>query len=259
MAYTIEKPTDTPTRMSMILWGDAGVGKTTLAATAPGRKLFLMLDPDGDMSIRTMSEWERVNLSGLNPLTLASEGMKAEPFGIAELMLGFDTLIVDSLTKFSEYALAYSISYHAAQKSTLMSPGLNGYGGRNICVANLVSNLLRITAKMNKHIIFTTHERADTNDSGNIVSVSMMLGGQLPNMSSKDISEVWNMHDDKGKRMIYIRPDRLRAPVKSRMFDVTGDTNFEWKYNSNTGKGPTIAEWWERYTRGSYAKLPLPK
>ena len=53
MELKIEKPTDMLARMSMILWGDAGCGKTTLAATAPGRKLFIALDPDGDMSIDT--------------------------------------------------------------------------------------------------------------------------------------------------------------------------------------------------------------
>ena len=63
MELKIEKPTDMLARMSMILWGDAGCGKTTLAATAPGRKLFIALDPDGDMSIRHMPDWERVNLT----------------------------------------------------------------------------------------------------------------------------------------------------------------------------------------------------
>jgi hypothetical protein len=119
---------------------------------------------------------------------------------------------------------------------------------------------LRITGALNKHVIFITHEKdADRNNDGAIVSVGMLLGGQLPNITSKDISEVWNLRDHAGKRYIAIRPERFRAPMKSRMFDMTGNTNFEWRYNANTLKGPTIADWWEEYVKHNHLKLPVPK
>jgi predicted transcriptional regulator len=244
----------------MTLWGDAGCGKTTLAATAPGNKLFLLFDPDGDQSIRNMPGWQRIDMSGEDSIDIAKEAMKPEPFGIHRILEDqhIDTVIVDSLTKFSEHALRYAVNVSA--KSTLLMPGLNGYGARNVCVGSFVSNMLRITKKLNKHLIFITHERdADRNDDGAIIGVSMMLGGQLPNVTSKDISEVWNMRDHGGKRYIAIRPERFRAPMKSRMFDMTSKTNFEWSYNSNTNKGPRIDEWWTTYVDGGYNKLPLPK
>ena len=37
--------------MSLLLWGASGTGKTTLACTAPGKKLLILFDPDGDASI----------------------------------------------------------------------------------------------------------------------------------------------------------------------------------------------------------------
>ena len=86
-----------------------------------------------------------------------------------------------------------------------------------------------------------------------------MLGGQLPNITSKDISEVWNVRDHGGKRYIAIRPERMRSPMKSRMFDMSGKTAFEWWYNANNNVGPTLAEWWDNYVKGNYAKLPIPK
>ena len=261
MELKIEKPTDIPTRFSAILWGDSGSGKTTLAATAPGSKLFLMLDPDGDMSIRNMTDWQRINLAKENSVDIVKEGMKPEPYGISSLLADFDTLIVDSLTKFSEHALQYAV--RVAPKSSIEQPGLNGYGLRNICVASLISNILRVTSALNKHVIFITHEKdADRNDDGAIVSVSMLLGGQLPNITSKDISEVWNLRDHAGKRYIAVRPERFRAPMKSRMFDMTDKTSFEWKYNANrpvNSVGHTITEWWTQYTTGNFAKLPIPK
>ena len=258
MELKIEKPTDTLGRLSMILWGDAGCGKTTLAATAPGRKLFLMLDPDGDMSIRNMPDWQRINLTGESSVDIVQAGTKPDPYGLYQSLNDFDTLIVDSLTKFSEHALQHAV--RVAPKSTIENPGMQGYGLRNIYVGALVSNILRITSKLNKHVVFITHEKdADRNSDGNIVGVSMLLGGQLPNITSKDISEVWNMRDQGGKRYIAIRPERFRSPMKSRMFDMTGNTAFEWRYNANTCSGLTIADWWLAFTQGNHVKLPVPK
>lgn len=258
MELRIEKPADVLSRLSMVLWGDSGAGKTTLAATAPGRKLFLMLDPDGDMSIRNMPDWERINLSKENPIDIVKEGIKPDPYTLYNILPDFDTLIVDSLTKFSEHALQYAV--RVAAKSSIEQPGLNGYGLRNICVSSLISNVLRITGALNKHVIFITHEKdADRNADGAIVSVSMLLGGQLPNIASKDISEVWNIRDHASKRFIAIRPERFRGPMKSRMFDMTSNTNFEWKYNSNTLKGQTITDWWTSFTGNGHHKLALPK
>jgi len=258
MDMVIEKPSDVLSRMTMILWGDAGCGKTTLAATAPGRKLFIMLDPDGDMSIRGINDWDRMYLANHHSADIVKEGMRPDPYNISKVLDAYDTIIIDSLTKFSEHALHYGVSISA--KSTQMNPGLNGYGARNICVSNLISNMIRITGLHNKHLIMITHEKdADRNDQGNIVGVSMMLGGQLPNIASKDISEVWNMRDQGGKRYIAIRPERFRSPMKSRMFDMGGATAFEWKYDAAKQTGHTIADWWSTYTSNNYAKLPIPK
>ena len=258
MELIIEKPSDTVSRLSMILWGDSGAGKTTLAATAPGRKLFLLLDPDGDMSIRNMPDWQRINLTKESSVDIVKEGMKPDPYTLSKLLIDYDTLIVDSLTKFTEHALQYAV--RVAPKSSIEQPGLNGYGLRNICVASLISNVLRITGSLNKHVIFVTHEKdADRDNNNNIISVGMMLGGQLPNITSKDVSEVWNLRDHAGSRHIAIRPERFRAPMKSRMFDMTSKTSFTWNYNSNTNAGQTLADWWQKYTDGDFAKLPVPK
>jgi len=47
--------------------------------------------------------------------------------------------------------------------------------------------------------------------------------------------------------------------MKSRMFDMTAATNFEWKYNSNNQTGPGIATWWSAFVDGGHKKLSIPK
>lgn len=259
MEIKIEEAQDAPSRISMILWGDAGCGKTTLAATAPGKKLFLLFDPDGDLSIRSIPYWSRIDMTREQSVDIAKECLKPNPFGLEQLLADYNTLIIDSLTKVSEHALNYSVSI--MPKSTIMMPGINGYGGRNTVVGSLVSNALRITSKLNKHIIMTTHERdADRNEQGNIIGVSMLLGGQLPNITSKDISEVWNMRDQGGRRFIAVRPERFRSPMKTRMFTTSGtNTSFEWKYDiGKPDHSNTLEAWWLAFN-AAHVKLPLPR
>jgi energy-coupling factor transporter ATP-binding protein EcfA2 len=60
---SIMPPTAEDMQLSMLLWGDSGSGKTTLAATAPGIKLYLLFDPNGDLSLAGRSDVLVLNLS----------------------------------------------------------------------------------------------------------------------------------------------------------------------------------------------------
>lgn len=255
----VEPSTDTP-RLSMILWGESGTGKTTLAATAPGKKLLLLLDPDGDMSIRSRKDYVKVSLFNLSIADVINSAKKPDPFDLSATIVkhNIDTVIVDSLSRFSESALRYIIPL--THKASPENPTPAGYGARNLIVINFINTMLQITYRLNKHIIFTTHEGApQTNDSGSVLSVSMMLGGQLPGLASKDLSEVWNMSDMNGKKRIAFRPERLRTPVKTRILDTSTDkTGFEWKYNDITNVGWTIDSVWQEYVKGNCAKVKSP-
>ena len=266
MEIVIEGPQEAAARLSMILWGEAGSGKTTLASTMPGKKLWLQFDPDGVNPIRHFDNWSRIDMSGDMSVDLMRRYVdKPVPFDLDKHLEGFDTLVVDSLTKMSEHALAYACSQIPTSRSgfkpTIYQPGMEGYGLRNNIVGAFISNILRITSKMNKHLCLITHERdGERNDAGAVVSVAMMLGGQLPNITAKDISEVWHVRDYAGKHYIAFRPERLRSPMKTRMFDTSSDkTNFEWRFNATTGKGHRIDDWWEAWKAGKYQKLALPK
>lgn len=253
-----ELGTDKP-RLSMMLWGESGTGKTTLAATAPGKKLLLLFDPDGDMSILTRKDVVKIDFTKMDMATIINEAKKPDPYGIKALLAGdIDTVIVDSLTRFSETALRYIIPL--TRGATPENPTPGGYGARNLIVINFINTLVRITSEYNKHIIFITHEGApDKNDQGSVMSVGMMLGGQLPGLASKDISEVWCLFARGGKIRIAVRPEQLRSPMKTRMFVTQGTTTgFEWKYDDVKHTGMTLDAWWSKYLETNYAKLPIP-
>jgi hypothetical protein len=259
MFEVVEVGSDKP-RFTAILWGESGTGKTTLAVTAPGKKLLLLLDPDGDQSIRTRKDVVKIDLYKMDMATVINAAKKPDPFGVRELIKthNIDTVIIDSLSRFSEVALRYIIPL--TYKATPENPTPAGYGARNLIVVNFINSMLQVTGETHTHCIFTTHEGApDKNDQGSVLSVGMMLGGQLPGLASKDISEVWNMSDMNGKKRIAFRPERLRSPMKTRILDTSGTTTgFEWKYDATAGTGTTIDVLWQQYIKNNYAKVKIP-
>lgn len=84
-------------KVQAIIYGAPGVGKTTLASTAPSPVLFLEADPDGTLSIRESGEllWEIENLSDLSE---ALDWMERHP-------KDFQTIVIDTLTHLQQIGL----------------------------------------------------------------------------------------------------------------------------------------------------------
>lgn len=250
-------------RMSVLLWGPPGVGKTTLAATAPGRKLLLLFDPDGDASIGFRDDVTTVNLASMTNAQV--EGVKGDnPWRLREVLQGstehqgFDTLIVDSLTNFGYKALLHGVA--TSKGATVERPSLQGFGVRTALTHQLAINLITLTGKLNKHIVLIAHEgAAELSESGGVLEYPLGLGGQLPTLLPNLMSEVWYMHDMGKERKIMIRPGRQRKHMKTRMFTTTGDVEFTWNYDADKGTGAGIATWFDAWVIGGQHKLPLPK
>jgi hypothetical protein len=257
----IRKASEGIPRLTMILWGEAGTGKTALAATAPGKKLLVLFDPEGDASIKHIPDVDVYDLSASTKAAMPAMH-KSDPFAIGSLIAEhkYDTIIIDSITKVSQLALGYAVATLPSNfKASDDNPTQSGYGKRNRLVENFMIDVLRMTSSTRTNVIFITHEgAADRNDDGVILSVNMLLGGQLPNLLSKEISEVWHIGDQNGKRRIAVRPERMRTPMKSRMFDLEKGTGFEWKYSPANNSGHTITSFWQKWIDGKFAKIALP-
>jgi hypothetical protein len=247
-------------RLACMLWGPAGVGKTTLACTAPGKKLLMLFDPDGSASVAYRDDVDVVDLTSMGPAHL-EKAKDSNPFGLREALNDYDTLIVDSITNFAQAAQSYAVtSGKAGRGVSLETPGIAAYGIRNLYTFMLIKNVLSVTAPLKKHVIFITHEgTADKNSEGSILEYPIALGGQLPSLVSNQLSEVWYVHDEGKQRKIMIRPGRMRKIMKTRMFTTSGEVEFPWRYNSDTGEGDGISEWFSAWVEGGCTKLPLPK
>lgn len=254
--------TEVARRISLLLWGPAGCGKTTLAATAPGEKLLLNFDPDGHASIAARDDVLVADFSR-ERAGFCEKFKSDDPLTLRKFLeenTQIETVICDSVTNASQLALMHGVA--TVRGATVERPSPGAYQVRNGLTLQLVKNLLRLTSKLNRHCIFIGHEASPvTNDDGVVLFITVMLGGQLPNQATMDFSEVWSMSQtDSGKYRIAVRPVRNRRPCKTRMFTTTGKTQeFEWHFDPEARTGDGIAEWYDQWRRNKYAKIQPPK
>lgn len=246
-------------RLSMLLWGSAGTGKTTLACTAPGKKLIVNFDPDGFQSVRGRDDVDVLDLSDARYTITEQFKQENDPLGLAKIVDNYDTIIFDSLTNVAHKTTMQGISI--TKGATIERPSPGAYGARNALVTQLVKNALALTNRFKKHVIFIAHEDAPvTNDDGVVLHITLSLGGKLPEQAALDFSEVWCVQDmGTGRdRRIMVRPCRSRKPMKTRMFQTSGEPEFSWRFNPDTMTGMTIESWYDEWQKTG-KKLPLPK
>lgn len=251
-------PSAVDARMSVLLWGMAGCGKTTLAATAPGEKLWILFDPDGANALIGRDDIHILDLSGEKHAI--TERFKADdPFGIEKLLKDrpqIMTVVFDSVTTFSILATENAVA--AIKSATIENPGMKGYGHRSALVLRACVSLLRLTKRMNKHMILIAHEDTPTtNEAGDVMFITTSLSSKMSNNIGIQLSEIWWMNDTGKERRIAVRPVRSHTPMKTRMWDARAG-EFVWKYDAIKWEGDGIAQWFNAWQQGGGHKLPLP-
>ena len=264
----IVQPKNIVRRMAILLWASSGDGKTTLASTAPGKKLWVSFDPDATACLGPRDDIVEVKLYD-QPARIV-EKFKDEngPFfrDLSKMLSEDDsiaTVVVDSITTFRDKAMTHGVlvaqGTNKGKSSTLEDPGYAGYGNLNTWTRLFVANMLAVTAKHNRHVVLVAHEdKPTTNSDGVVLFISIMLGSSLNVQVPVNITEVWHMQDTGKERRIQIRPCRGFKPMKTRMFRTTGAPEFVWDYNDETKEGEGIATWYNRWKKAKFAKIPLP-
>jgi hypothetical protein len=282
--FTISKASDDKERLAAIFWGKAGDGKTTLAATARGNKLWLQFDDSGTASIKGLqkqvstkpqldtalhSDIYVLDFSAIDRTNWVAKFDQADAFGITPFLTdpayGIKTVVVDSLTSLGNDVLNYSIKYLGFKNSTIHKPGLEAYGARLNYLKAFISNLLKLTKRFNLDIIFISHEGAPDKDrdSGAVVETTLALGGNLPNETALQVGEVWYIRNSQSNgREIFITPFQHYRPMKTRMF-LTGPNapkTFKWLYDvSNPDPKYELRTWVDQWDKSGYQKQELPK
>jgi len=258
----IKSAADSQQRMSCLLWGPPGAGKTVYACSAPGNKLLINFDPDGPNSLGARDDVFIMDLSS-EKNAVVDKFNSDDPYGLSKTLAdpeGIGTVIVDSTTAYSQLAVEKGISI--TKGATLERPSPGAYGARNAITLRMMTSLLRLTGRFNKHIIFTTHEDKETDKDGNFLNYTLMLGGKLGSQAALQLSEVWHLSEDNGKRRIMVRPGRMRKPMKTRMFGTNGKLEFDSAYDQFGPDAPygkhSIASFLEEYEANGRNKIQVP-
>lgn len=236
-------------RISLMLWGAPGVGKTMLAATAPGKKLWLLFDPNGADSLEFSPEKDNCTVVDLSKQShsITLQGCMENPFGIEQYLKNdtFDTVVFDSATVYLDLCLKQAVS--TTKNATVDVPTQAGYSRRNSLMKQTLNNLIKLTNKYNKHIIIIGHEdNGQMDDLGNLIKQSVMIGGSSNTAVCITLSEIWYMSQLAGKRKIHFAPFGVKTPIKTRMIDTNKTKFVEWNYDLENG-GVGIKDWFEMW------------
>lgn len=256
-------------RMAILLWGPAGAGKTTYAATAPGDKLWLSFGDNEHVPVAHRTDVRVADFSGMGHRELCELGQSSDPFKLDSLLSRDDsisTVVVDSTTAIIYKALQQSVSKGIGGGKgfvpTMEFPGRSAYGGRNAIALEILTEILKVTAKHNVHCIMTAHEDDPTTIGDVIDYIGIMLGGKIVNNTVWRFSEIWYLGQEitgTKERFLAFRPTRRRRPMKTRMFSDKGAPELKIDYDADLpDKGQmTIASFYQDWIDSGGRKLHI--
>lgn len=131
-----------PTTIKMMLYGQAGMGKTTVALSAPKP---LLLDFDNGVKRVNMA-----HLDGVDTVQIISWNDVQQV--LQEDLSGYQTIVVDTIGKMMDFIITY--------KCGARQPSIRDWGGINA----EFSWMTRTLSSLNKNVIFVAHR--DTRKEG---------------------------------------------------------------------------------------------
>ena len=131
-----------PTTIKMMLYGQAGMGKTTVALSAPKP---LLLDFDNGVKRVNMA-----HLDGIDTVQITSWNDVQQV--LQEDLSGYQTIVIDTIGKMMDFIITY--------KCGTRQPSIRDWGGINA----EFSWMTRTLSSLNKNVIFVAHR--DTRKEG---------------------------------------------------------------------------------------------
>lgn len=189
----IKKPSELSVKatLSVLIYGQPGIGKTTLGVSAPDAVLF---DYDGGV--------QRINGAHQVP-TLQPTSWEDTNAALQEIqseMPEIKTIVIDTVGKMLDYMSAYIIKTEPKMAMRDGSLSLKGYGVRKTMFVNFIKQL----ALMGKNVIFIAHEREERR--GEETFKRPEIGGSSANDLIKELDLVGYMYAVGKERIITFDP-----------------------------------------------------
>lgn len=177
--------------LSVLIYGQPGIGKTTFGVSAPDAVLF---DYDGGV--------QRINGAHQVP-TLQPTSWEDTNLALQEIqneMPEIKTIVIDTVGKMLDYMSAYIIKTDPKMAMRDGSLSLKGYGVRKQMFVNFIKQL----ALMGKNVVFIAHEREERR--GEETFKRPEIGGSSANDLIKELDLVGYMYAVGKERLITFDP-----------------------------------------------------
>ena len=174
--------------IKMLIYGNPGIGKSTLALSAPNPVLF---DFDGGV--------HRVNGAFQCP-TLQVKSWDEVLQALDEDLSEFGTIVIDTVGKMLDYMSAYIIKNDSKMAMRDGSLSLKGYGARKTMFVNFISKC----SMLGKHIVFVAHEKEEKDGEMRIVRPE--IGGSSAGDLMKELDLVGYMQAIGTERHVFWSP-----------------------------------------------------
>lgn len=189
----IKKPSELSVKgtLSVLIYGQPGIGKTTFGVSAPDAVLF-----DYDGGVQRIHGAHQVPT--LQPTSW--EDTNAALKEIAEEMPEVKTIVIDTVGKMLDFMSAYIIKNDPKMGMRDGSLSLKGYGVRKTMFVNFIKSL----AMMGKNVVFVAHEREERR--GEETFKRPEIGGSSANDLIKELDLVGYMYAVGKERVITFDP-----------------------------------------------------
>lgn len=190
----IKRPSELSVKdtLSVLIYGQPGIGKTTFGVSAPTAVLF---DYDGGV--------QRINGAHQVP-TLQPTSWEDTSLALQEIqneMPEIKTIVIDTVGKMLDYMSAYIIKNDPKMAMRDGSLSLKGYGVRKTMFVNFIKQL----AIMGKNVVFIAHERETV--QGEVTVKRPEIGGSSANDLIKELDLVGYMYAIGKERVITFDPN----------------------------------------------------
>ena len=176
-------------KIKMLVYGQAGIGKSTIALSAPSPLLF-----DFDNGIN------RVNFAHVKDTVQIENYTDMLEVINKEDLSSYETLVIDTGGKCLDKMAEYIIGKNPRMGKANGSLTLQGYGERKMEFAALC----KLIASKNKHVIFVTHRQ--TQQDGDDIRYVPLFGGSNYDSLVTELDLVGYMEANGRKRTITFDP-----------------------------------------------------